>query len=123
VPTYGYRCKQCDTEWDIFQRMADDPVAACPECGGEGRRLIYPVGVVFKGSGFYKTDSRSGGSSGGGGGGGGGSGSGSGSDSPAIKPDSAKGDSAKPESSAAGETASGSKDAGTGRPGAAGESK
>ena len=42
--------------------MADDPVAACPTCGGAGRRLFFPAGIVFKGSGFYKTDNRKSGS-------------------------------------------------------------
>lgn len=59
MPTYGYRCTACGHEFDIWQRMSDEPVAACPECGAAGRRLIFPAGIVFKGSGFYKTDSRS----------------------------------------------------------------
>jgi putative FmdB family regulatory protein len=58
VPTYGYRCKNCSLEFEVRQRMTDKSIAACPNCGGEGRRLIFPAGIVFKGSGFYKTDSR-----------------------------------------------------------------
>ena len=58
MPTYGYRCDTCGHEYDVWQRMTDEPGAACPECGGEGRRLFFPAGIVFKGSGFYKTDSR-----------------------------------------------------------------
>jgi len=58
VPTYGYRCERCDQEFDVLQRMSDEPVADCPRCGGRGRRLFFPAGIVFKGSGFYKTDSR-----------------------------------------------------------------
>jgi putative FmdB family regulatory protein len=64
VPTYGYRCEKCGHEFDIWQRMSDEPRAGCPACGGAGRRLFFPAGIVFKGAGFYKTDSRkSGGSS------------------------------------------------------------
>ena len=64
MPTYGYRCEK-GHEFDVFQRMSDDPVAECPSCGSRGRRLFFPAGIVFKGSGFYKTDSRkSGGSDG-----------------------------------------------------------
>ena len=58
MPTYGYRCENCGHEFDVWQRMSDEARAACPECGSEGRRLFFPAGIVFKGSGFYKTDSR-----------------------------------------------------------------
>jgi putative FmdB family regulatory protein len=58
VPTYGYRCEQCGHEFDVWQRMSDEPGAACPSCGGAGKRLFFPAGIVFKGAGFYKTDSR-----------------------------------------------------------------
>jgi putative FmdB family regulatory protein len=58
VPTYGYRCEPCGHEFDVFQRMSDEPVASCPVCGAPARRLFFPAGIVFKGSGFYKTDSR-----------------------------------------------------------------
>jgi putative FmdB family regulatory protein len=58
VPTYGYRCEKCGHEFDIFQRMSDQPAAECPTCGAPSRRLFFPAGIVFKGSGFYKTDSR-----------------------------------------------------------------
>ena len=60
MPTYGYRCTECGNEFDVWQRMSDEPVAACPVCGKAGKRLIFPAGIVFKGTGFYKTDSRSG---------------------------------------------------------------
>lgn len=56
MPIYGYRCKQCAHEFEIFQRMADDPLKACPECMGPLQKQLYPTGIVFKGSGFYKTD-------------------------------------------------------------------
>lgn len=59
MPTYGYRCSSCQEEFELWQKMSDEPVASCPSCGGAGTRLFYPAGIVFKGSGFYKTDSRS----------------------------------------------------------------
>jgi len=58
VPTYGYHCPRCQTEFEVLQRMTDDAAADCPHCGTPGRRLFFPAGIVFKGSGFYKTDSR-----------------------------------------------------------------
>lgn len=58
MPTYGYRCSQCKHEFSVFQSMKDDPIKICPECKGEVKRLMYPVGVVFKGSGWYVNDSR-----------------------------------------------------------------
>ena len=58
MPTYGYRCEQCSLEFEVWQRMSDEAVAACPTCGGKGRRLFFPAGIVFKGTGFYKTDNR-----------------------------------------------------------------
>jgi len=58
VPTYGYHCPHCETEFEVSQRMTDDSGADCPRCGTPGRRLFFPTGIVFKGSGFYKTDSR-----------------------------------------------------------------
>ena len=58
MPTYGYRCEKCGHEFDVWQRMSDVPGADCPVCGGSGKRLFFPAGIVFKGGGFYKTDSR-----------------------------------------------------------------
>ena len=58
MPTYGYRCQQCGQEFDVWQRMSDEAKADCPGCGGAGKRLFFPAGIVFKGGGFYKTDSR-----------------------------------------------------------------
>lgn len=58
MPTYGYRCEQCGQEFDVWQRMSDEAKADCPSCGGAGKRLFFPAGIVFKGAGFYKTDSR-----------------------------------------------------------------
>ena len=59
MPNYGYRCQSCQREFEVQQRMSDPPQATCPDCGGAGTRLFYPTGILFKGSGFYKTDSRS----------------------------------------------------------------
>ena len=59
MPIYGYRCQSCQREFETQQRMSEPAQAACPECGGAGTRLFYPAGILFKGSGFYKTDSRS----------------------------------------------------------------
>lgn len=58
MPTYEYLCKTCEHRYERFQRMTEDPDTVCPECGAEVRRVIYPAGVIFKGSGFYVTDSR-----------------------------------------------------------------
>ena len=61
MPTYGYHCPSCEAEFEVFQRMTDASGANCPHCGTAGRRVFFPAGIVFKGSGFYKTDSRNGG--------------------------------------------------------------
>jgi len=58
MPTYQYRCAACQNQFDAFQRYADDPLTDCPSCAGSVRRVIQPVGVVFKGSGWYINDSR-----------------------------------------------------------------
>ena len=58
MPTYEYLCQGSQHRFEVFQRMSDDPLKECPSCGSEVRRVIYPAGVIFKGSGFYVTDSR-----------------------------------------------------------------
>src|SRR3954462_6009486 len=58
MPTYTYRCDTCGHGFEAVQRFADEPLKECPECGAPIRRVIQPVGVVFKGSGWYITDSR-----------------------------------------------------------------
>jgi putative FmdB family regulatory protein len=60
VPTYDYRCKACGQELEVFQSFSDDPLTTCDACGGELRKLFGAPGIAFKGSGFYKTDSRTG---------------------------------------------------------------
>ena len=58
MPTYDYECGQCRKKFELRQGFHDDSRASCPECDGEARRLFTPVPVIFKGSGFYVTDSR-----------------------------------------------------------------
>jgi putative FmdB family regulatory protein len=58
MPTYSYLCDTCGHDFEAVQRFADDPLSECPQCGAPIRRVIQPVGVVFKGSGWYITDSR-----------------------------------------------------------------
>lgn len=74
MPVYEYACTECGERLEVRQSFTDDPLSVCPACSGKLRKVLSPVGVVFKGSGFYRTDSRaaagsangsSGGSSGG----------------------------------------------------------
>ncbi|MDP1808347.1 MAG: zinc ribbon domain-containing protein [Actinomycetota bacterium] len=58
MPTYGYRCQKCANEFDVVQKMTDKPVTKCPKCGGPVKRMFHPVGIIFKGSGFYTTDNK-----------------------------------------------------------------
>lgn len=58
MPTYAYRCASCNHEFDAVQKFSDDPLKECPECGEHVRRVFHPVGIVFKGSGWYINDSR-----------------------------------------------------------------
>ncbi|MBF0756821.1 FmdB family transcriptional regulator [Micrococcus luteus] len=60
MPTYAYRCKDCGHAFDVVQAFTDDALTECPVCGGVLRKQYGSVGVSFKGSGFYRTDSRSG---------------------------------------------------------------
>ncbi|AOD22089.1 MULTISPECIES: FmdB family zinc ribbon protein [Rhodococcus] len=60
MPTYSYACTACDNKFDIVQSFSDDSLTECPQCEGKLRKLFNSVGIVFKGSGFYRTDSRSG---------------------------------------------------------------
>jgi putative FmdB family regulatory protein len=58
VPTYQYACTECGHSFDVVQSFSEDSLSVCPECGGRLRKVYNAVGVVFKGSGFYRTDSR-----------------------------------------------------------------
>lgn len=59
MPTYEYVCTSCGHRLEIVQRITEDPLEICEVCGGQMRRVFHPVGVLFKGSGFYSTDSKS----------------------------------------------------------------
>lgn len=56
MPTYEYLCRACGHTFEIVQKMSDDPLTICPECGGELRKVFAPPAITFKGSGFYATD-------------------------------------------------------------------
>ncbi|MEI7544859.1 MAG: FmdB family zinc ribbon protein [Mycobacteriaceae bacterium] len=58
MPTYSYACTECDNRFDAVQAFTEDALTTCPKCSGRLRKLFNSVGVVFKGSGFYRTDSR-----------------------------------------------------------------
>jgi putative FmdB family regulatory protein len=58
MPVYEYECDNCSLRFEKMQRFSEDPVRLCPDCGGSVHRVIQPVGVIFKGSGFYVTDNR-----------------------------------------------------------------
>jgi putative FmdB family regulatory protein len=92
VPTYQYACKACDHRFEAVQSFADAALTDCPACSGPLRKVFNSVGIVFKGSGFYRTDSRS---------------SGGGVASESAKSESGKSDSGKSDSSSSN---SGSKD-------------
>jgi putative FmdB family regulatory protein len=64
MPTYEYECTVCGQHIEVFQRFSEDPLTTCGVCGGKLRKVFHPVGIVFKGSGFYATDSRAKASSG-----------------------------------------------------------
>jgi putative FmdB family regulatory protein len=56
MPTYGYRCGSCGHEFEIQQRITAQPLVTCPKCGGKLSKMLYPAGIIFKGSGYYTTD-------------------------------------------------------------------
>lgn len=56
MPTYVYRCRDCEHQFETVQRMSEKPLTECPKCKGEVSRLLFPVGIVFKGSGFHVND-------------------------------------------------------------------
>lgn len=59
MPTYQYACSACNHQFEIVQKFSDDALTECPSCAGDLRKVFSAVGIVFKGSGFYRTDSRS----------------------------------------------------------------
>jgi len=58
MPIYEYECRSCRQRFEKLQSINDEPIRVCPNCGGETRRVLQPVGVIFKGSGWYITDNR-----------------------------------------------------------------
>jgi putative FmdB family regulatory protein len=58
MPTYEYECEQCGVRFERLQRMSDPSLTDCPECSGHVHRVMQPVGIIFKGSGFYVTDNK-----------------------------------------------------------------
>jgi putative FmdB family regulatory protein len=56
MPTYGYRCGSCGHQFEIVQKITEDALKACPKCQGKLSKMVYPAGVLFKGSGYYTTD-------------------------------------------------------------------
>ena len=56
MPIYGYRCANCGNQFEVYQKMSDEPIQTCPKCQGQVTKVLYPSGVVFKGSGYYSTD-------------------------------------------------------------------
>lgn len=60
MPIYLYQCDSCGVRFERLQRMSEEPLTDCPECNGHVHRVIQPVGIIFKGSGFYITDNRQG---------------------------------------------------------------
>lgn len=95
MPAYPYKCKNCDHAFEVVQSFSDDALTECSQCGGPLRKIYSSVGVVFKGSGFYRNDSRAG-ANGGAGGDSGASGSAAGAGDSSSSSSSSSGDSAKP---------------------------
>ena len=56
MPTYGYQCKGCGHQFEVFQKMTDAAITACERCGAAVKKILYPVGIQFKGAGFYVND-------------------------------------------------------------------
>lgn len=56
MPTYAYHCDACGSDFEVFQKMSDEPLTECDSCGGPLKKRMFPVGIVFKGAGFYVND-------------------------------------------------------------------
>ena len=122
MPTYQYACTECGERLEMVQKFSDDPLTVCPACSGRLRKVFSPVGIVFKGSGFYRTDSRNGNgvvagakdkSESSGPGSGSDSGSGAGSGSGDKKAGASATSSSAPSSSSSGASSSGSSSSGS----------
>jgi len=108
MPTYAYACTVCDHRFEAVQSFSDDALTVCPECDGRLRKVFGSVGVVFKGSGFYRTDSRATASAGSGNGSSNGSGNGSAKESAKGSGDTAAAKPAKESSTSGSSSSSGS---------------
>ena len=60
MPTYGYRCRSCGNEFEFLQKFSDPPLKTCPKCAGKLDKMVYAAGIIYKGSGYYNTDYKSG---------------------------------------------------------------
>jgi putative FmdB family regulatory protein len=60
MPTYGYRCGSCGNEFEVLQKISDPPLKTCPKCAGKLHKMVYAAGIIYKGSGYYNTDYKSG---------------------------------------------------------------
>ncbi|HET9411191.1 MAG TPA: FmdB family zinc ribbon protein [Candidatus Dormibacteraeota bacterium] len=60
MPTYGYRCRSCGNEFEVLQKISDPPLKTCPKCAGQLDKMVYAAGIIYKGSGYYNTDYKSG---------------------------------------------------------------
>ena len=56
MPTYGYKCESCGQDFEVVQKVTDESIKECPDCGGKTYKIFYPVGIIFRGSGFHITD-------------------------------------------------------------------
>ncbi|WP_407316460.1 FmdB family zinc ribbon protein [Isoptericola halotolerans] len=115
MPTYAYRCADCGHAFDIHQAFTDDSLTVCPECSGQLRKQYGSVGVTFKGSGFYRTDSRNSSKSSGG--------SSSGDSGSGAKKSGSSGSSGSGSSGSSGSGSSGSGSSGSGSSGSGSSSK
>lgn len=61
MPIYGYRCGNCGHEFEVLQKMSDAPLKTCPKCSAQLVKIVYPAGIIYKGSGYYSTDYKGGG--------------------------------------------------------------
>lgn len=112
MPTYQYSCTACGEPLEVVQSFTDDALTECPACGGRLRKLYNAVGIVFKGSGFYRTDSRSGSTAS----------VPAGSDSSSSTSSSSGGDSSSGSSSSSGSTAPSTPSSGSSSSGSSGTS-
>ena len=60
MPTYGYRCRSCGNEFEVLQKISDPALESCPKCAGKLDKMVYAAGIIYRGSGYYNTDYKSG---------------------------------------------------------------